>query len=116
MICHYSPFTSNLLNTFTNIFLKYSTQKQSSHSTTLLSVSWSLHSFKSLTFTISSTVPGVGMSLFYYFLTYFLSGISFYSNLRIIAIYRLNILLNVSTFHSEDSDCLLAGLAFFAGL
>ena len=38
-------------------FLNYSTQKLSSDSTTLLSVSWSLTSSESLNFTASSTVP-----------------------------------------------------------
>ena len=35
--------------------------------TTLLSVSWSLTSSESLTFTASSIIPEVEMNLFYYF-------------------------------------------------
>ena len=58
--CHDSPFTNKLLN----ILAIYKTFL---HYITSLSVSWSFTSSKSLTFTASSTVPEVEVSLLCYF-------------------------------------------------
>ena len=72
--CHYSPFTNKLLN----ILAIYKTFP---HSITSLSVSWSFTSSKSLTFTASSTVPEVEVSLlcYFYHLFFLLTFLLFYN-------------------------------------